>query len=196
MKITSLEFIKSATEPSQYPEDHLPEVAFVGRSNVGKSSLINALVNRRRFAKISSTPGRTRLVNFFRINNRLGFVDLPGYGYAKVPLEIRKSWGPIVERYLTERRSLSLVVVILDLRREPSGDDLTLIDWLSHYDKKMLFVLTKADKLSKNKIVVNRRIIRDSMKVTDSDLITFSAKTGEGKESVWNAIINVMNTQG
>ena len=196
MKITSLEFIKSATEPSHYPEDHLPEVAFVGRSNVGKSSLINVLVNRRRFAKISSTPGRTRLVNFFRINNRLGFVDLPGYGYAKVPLEIRKSWGPIVERYLTERRSLSLVVVILDLRREPSGDDLTLIDWLSHYDKKILFVLTKADKLSKNKIVVNRRIIRDSMKVTDSDLITFSAKTGEGKESVWNAIINVMNTQG
>ncbi len=196
MKITSLEFIKSATEPFQYPEDHLPEVAFVGRSNVGKSSLINVLVNRRRFAKISSTPGRTRLVNFFRINNRLGFVDLPGYGYAKVPLEIRKSWGPIVERYLTERRSLSLVVVILDLRREPSGDDLTLIDWLSHYDKKILFVLTKADKLSKNKIVVNRRIIRDSLKVTDSDLITFSAKTGEGKESVWNAIINVMNTQG
>lgn len=193
MKITLLEFIKSATKPSQYPEDLLPEVAFVGRSNVGKSSLINTLVNRRRFAKTSSTPGRTRLINFFRINSRLSFVDLPGYGYAKVPVEVRKSWGPIVERYLKERQSLSIVVVILDIRREPSADDLMLIDWLFHYNKKMLFVLTKSDKLSKNKIVVNRRIIRDRLKVNESDLITFSAKTGEGKDSIWNAIIDLIN---
>lgn len=193
MKITSIEFVKSATKPSQYPEDLLPEVAFVGRSNVGKSSLINTLVNRKRFAKTSSTPGRTRLVNFFRINNILGLVDLPGYGYAKVPIAVRKSWGPIVETYLEERRHLSLVVVILDMRREPSKDDLMLIDWLNHYGKKMVFVLTKSDKLSQNKIAVNRRIIRDRLEVTDEDLITFSAKTGKGKESVWNAITDVLN---
>ena len=193
MKITAIEFVKSATKPSQYPEDLLPEVAFVGRSNVGKSSLINTLVNRKRFAKTSSTPGRTRLVNFFRINNILGLVDLPGYGYAKVPIAVRKSWGPIVETYLEERRHLSLVVVILDMRREPSKDDLMLIDWLNHYGKKMVFVLTKSDKLSQNKIAVNRRIIRDRLEVTDEDLITFSAKTGKGKESVWNTITDVLN---
>lgn len=193
MKITSIEFVKSATKPSQYPEDLLPEVAFVGRSNVGKSSLINTLVNRRRFAKTSSTPGRTRLINFFRINNRLCFVDLPGYGYAKVPMEIRKSWGPIVENYLKGRQSLRIVVVILDMRREPSADDLMLIDWLRHHDKRMLFVLTKADKLSGNKIAVNRRIIRDRLVADDSGLITFSAKTGEGKDSLWNAIMDMIN---
>lgn len=193
MKITSLEFVKSATKSSHYPESQLPEVAFVGRSNVGKSSLINSLVNRKRFARTSSTPGRTRLVNFFRVNKRFCFVDLPGYGYAKVPLEVRKSWGPIVETYLKGRQSLGLVVVILDIRRNPSEDDLMLIDWLSHYDKQMLFVLTKADKLSKNKIIVHRRMIRETLQVDDAALITFSAKTGEGKERIWNAVTDALN---
>jgi len=196
MKITSLEFIKSATQPAHYPEESLPEVAFVGRSNVGKSSLINTLVNRRRFAKTSATPGRTRLVNFFHVNKRFSLVDLPGYGYAKVPLEVRKSWGPIVERYLKGRQSLSCVVVILDVRRKPSEDDLMLIDWLAHYQKQMLFVLTKADKLSKNKILIQRRMIRESLQVDDADLITFSAKTGEGKERIWNALADTLGGKG
>ena len=121
MKITSAKFIKSATEPAHYPGDGLPEVAFAGKSNVGKSSLINSLVNRKGLAQTSSAPGRTRLINFFTVNDRYSFVDLPGYGYARVPTEMKKKWGPMVEAYLLNRRSLRLVIVIVDIRRELSG---------------------------------------------------------------------------
>ena len=130
MKIQSAEFIKSATRPSDYPEDRLPEIAFIGRSNVGKSSLINRLVLRGRLARTSNTPGRTQLINFFLVNRRHVFVDLPGYGFARVPDAVRRSWGPMLERYLRERRSLRLVVLIMDIRRDPVGEDLDLLAWL------------------------------------------------------------------
>lgn len=188
MKITSAEFIKSATQPAHYPEDPYPEVAFAGKSNVGKSSLINALVHRKKLALTSSTPGRTRLLNFFLINNRFSFVDLPGYGFARVSLEEKKRWGLMVERYLKERSALRLVVLILDIRRDPSDDDLSLMEWLRIYNKNFIVVLTKADKVSKSRAKVRMDSIKKNLGMPVERMILFSARTGEGKTEIWNAI--------
>ena len=189
MKITSVDFIKSAREPSQYPKSSLPEVAFAGRSNVGKSSLINTLVNRKRFARTSTTPGRTRLINFFMINSRVCFVDLPGYGYARVPLSVKRDWGPMVEKYLRERENLCLVILILDVRRDPSEGDLSLLEWLHFYRINVLVILTKIDKLSRNQIKIRQQCIKKILELPlDSNIILFSAKTGEGKGAIWKEI--------
>jgi GTP-binding protein len=190
VKVTSAKFLKSATEPSQYPGESNPEIAFAGRSNVGKSSLINTLLNRKRLARTSAVPGKTQLINFFTINDRLSFVDLPGYGYAKVPLSVKKTWGPMVERYLKERKNLCLVILIIDIRRDPSDDDLALIEWLHHYDVNFIYVLTKVDKLSKNQVIVRRRKIMEFLKtMQDENIILFSSKTGFGKDDVWKRIM-------
>lgn len=189
MKVTSVEFIKSATQPSHYPDGTLPEVAFAGRSNVGKSSLINTLVQRKGLARTSNTPGRTQLINFFSLNDRISLVDLPGYGFAKVPLAVKKNWGPMVEAYLKERDALRLVVLILDIRREPSGDDLTLLRWLELYRIPVLCVLTKTDKLSRGQAIVRRRQIEKILGPPPDALpLLFSAKTGDGREALWKAI--------
>ena len=189
MKITLVDFIKSAREPSQYPKSSLPEVAFAGRSNVGKSSLINTLVNRKRFARTSTTPGRTRLINFFMINNRVCFVDLPGYGYARVPLSVKRDWGPMVEKYLRERENLRLVILILDVRRDPSEGDLSLLEWLHFYRINVLVILTKIDKLSRNQIKIRQQCIKKILELPlDSNIILFSARTGEGKGAIWKEI--------
>jgi GTP-binding protein len=197
MKILSAEFIKSATEPSHYPEGVFPEVAFVGRSNVGKSSLINKLVRQKNLAKTSNTPGRTQLINFFLINHRYAFVDLPGYGFARVPEATRRKWGPMVETYLRERLSLRLVILIMDIRRDPAAGDLDLLKWLNTYRIPVLQVLTKIDKLSKNQVQSRARQIgrtlteaADFKSVTDLEMppILFSAKTGEGKDALWSVI--------
>ena len=194
MKITTVKFIKSANHPAHYPDSDLPEVAFAGRSNVGKSSLINALVNRKNIAKTSGTPGKTRLINFFLINDRLSFVDLPGYGFAKVSSEVKKSWGPMIETYLKERKNLRLVVVILDMRRDPSKDDISLVDWLSHYNRPVIFIVTKADKLSKNQAVVRVRKIRQILEgCNDAEIILFSAKTGLGKDAIWQKLMKSLD---
>ncbi len=193
MKILSAEFIKSATEPSHYPEGVLPEVAFVGRSNVGKSSLINALVRRKNLAKTSNTPGRTQLINFFLINHRYAFVDLPGYGFARVPEAVRRNWGPMVETYLKERSNLRLVILIMDIRRDPAAHDLDLLQWLNDCRIPVLLVLTKIDKLSKSQVWFRARQIEE-MLIKGADLKTatgpvlFSAKTGEGKDVLWSVI--------
>ena len=189
MKITSVDFIKSAREPSQYPKSSLPEVAFAGRSNVGKSSLINTLVNRKRFARTSTTRGRTRLINFFMINNRVCFVDLPGYGYARVPISVKRDWGPMVEKYLRERENLRLVILILDVRRDPSEGDLSLLEWLHFYRINVLVILTKIDKLSRNQIKIRQQCIKKILELPlDSNIILFSARTGEGKGAIWKEI--------
>jgi GTP-binding protein len=188
MKITSAIFIKSATQPAHYPEDPYPEVAFAGKSNVGKSSLINVLVHRKKLALTSSTPGRTRLLNFFLINNRFSFVDLPGYGFARVSLEEKKNWGLMVERYLKERRTLGLVVLILDIRRDPSEDDLSLMRWLRVYNKNFIVVLTKADKVSKSRAKVRMDSIKKDLGMPVERVILFSVRTREGKTEIWNAI--------
>jgi GTP-binding protein len=190
MKIISAEFIKSATDPSHYPEDTFPEIAFAGRSNVGKSSLINALLARKKLARTSNTPGRTQLINFFLVNDKLSFVDLPGYGYAKVPVAVKKSWGPMVEKYLKSRTNLHMVVVILDIRRDPTKDDLSLIRWLYDYNIRPIFVLTKSDKLSKSRVAMRRRAIGDILEVSNDVLVIFSAKTREGRETIWNVIVD------
>lgn len=186
MKITGAQFLKSAVWPPQYPPDTMPEVAFVGRSNVGKSSLINTLVGRKNLAKTSHTPGRTQLINFFTINEKISFVDLPGYGFAKVPQSMKKNWGNMIEAYLRERKNLALVVFILDIRREPTEHDLNLRDWLERYDIPCLYVLTKIDKLSNNQVIAQGRVIEKSLQpAPQNKLILFSAKTGKGKNDIW-----------
>lgn len=194
MKITSAEFIKSAVWPPQYPPSTMPEIAFVGRSNVGKSSLINALVGRKNLAKTSNTPGRTQLINFFTINEKFSFVDLPGYGFAKVPQSVKKDWGNMIEAYLKERLNLCLVVLILDIRRDPSADDLSLRDWLGHYRIPYLYILTKTDKLSNNQTIARKRAIEKALAVSpESKPILFSAKTQKGKSEIWQFIKNHLN---
>jgi GTP-binding protein len=186
MKITSAEFIKSAVWPPQYPPATLPEIAFVGRSNVGKSSLINTLVGRKKLAKTSNTPGRTQLINFFTINEKMSFVDLPGYGFAKVAQLVKKDWGDMIEAYLRERQSLALVVLILDIRRDPSEDDLSLRDWLENYRIPYLYILTKTDKLSNNQSIARKRAIESSLCVSAGGKpILFSAITQKGKDDIW-----------
>ncbi len=193
MNIKSAEFVKSAVKPSQYPPAILPEIAFAGRSNVGKSSLINTLIGRKRLVKTSSTPGRTRLINFFNINQNITFVDIPGYGYAKVPAALKKNWGSMIETYLSTRTTLNGVVFILDVRRTPGQAELNLLDWLDHNRISFALVLTKSDKLSKAKQKLRQALIARVLSVVDEDLILFSAKSRQGKEAVWRAITALLN---
>jgi len=185
MIIKSADFVKSAVKPSHYPPVILPEIAFTGRSNVGKSSLINTLVNRKRLVKTSSTPGRTQLINFFNINNAFSFVDLPGFGYAKVPESIKKTWGPMVETYLLNRKTLKGVVLIMDIRRMPGPHELDFIEWLRYHTIPTILILTKADKLSKSKQMNQHIAITKILGTHRDDLILFSAKTRMGKDATW-----------
>ena len=188
MIIKSAEFVKSAVKPEQYPAAVLPEIAFTGRSNVGKSSLINTLVNRKRLVKTSATPGRTQLINFFLINKTFSFVDLPGFGYAKVPDSVRRKWGPMIETYLSTRKTLKGVVLIMDVRRIPGIQELNFIEWLYYYNIPSMLILTKADKLSKTKQLKQQVTIAKALSVDKDDLILFSAKSRLGKDAVWEAI--------
>ncbi len=192
MIIRSAEFIKSAVNPAHYPPEGLPEVAFAGRSNVGKSSLINTLVNRKRLVKTSATPGRTRLLNFFSINNQIVFVDLPGYGYARVPERVQKTWGPMIETYLSTRTTLKGVVLILDIRRTPGPDENDLMHWMGIHHIPVVPVLTKADKFSKTAQKNRRREIAVALSANADSLICFSAKTRQGKDAVWDAVCRLI----
>ncbi|MGD8837325.1 MAG: ribosome biogenesis GTP-binding protein YihA/YsxC [Desulfobacteraceae bacterium] len=192
MHVKSADFITSAVKAGQYPPPDYPEVAFAGRSNVGKSSLINKLVNRKRLVKTSSTPGRTQLINFFLINEALSLVDLPGYGYAKVPAAVKRQWGPMVESYIANRSSLKAVVLLMDLRRTPRAEEFHLIEWLHHYQLPTILVLTKADKLSKTKQQKQCRNAAETLGVDMDDLLLFSAKSGKGKEVLWELIEQVI----
>ena len=188
MIIKSAKFVKSAAKPSQYPPAVLPEIAFAGRSNVGKSSLINILVNRKHLVKTSSTPGRTQLINFFVINETFSFVDLPGYGYARVPKSIKKNWGPMIETYFSTRETLKGVVFIMDIRRMPDHKELNLIDWFNYFNIYSILILTKADKLSKTKQINQHLSIAKALSVDKKELILFSAKSRQGKGALWHAI--------
>lgn len=192
MKVTSAEFVKSATKPSEYPPGDLPEIAIAGKSNVGKSSLINALVSQKNLARTSSQPGRTQTLNFFRVNGRISLVDLPGYGYAKAPLEVRKAWKPMVESYLQTREEICLVILILDARRGVSPDDLTLVDWLDYHQIPSLIVLTKADKLSQFERARQKKALAGFPLLSGKPISFFSALTGEGKEELWKGIQEVL----
>ena len=186
MKITKAEFIKSAFKEDDWPKDSQPEVAFLGRSNVGKSSLINSLLSVRGLARTSSTPGRTQSLNFFSVNDKFKFVDLPGFGYARVPKNIKSSWGEMATTYLAKRRQLVLSIHIVDSRHEPTKQDLQLHDWLEQSDKPRLVVATKSDKLSHNELKKNLQHI--ARVLDDDSVMAFSAKSGRGREELWRAI--------
>ncbi len=186
--VKSTEFVKSAVKPSQYPPGDLPEIAFAGRSNVGKSSLINALVNRKNLVRTSSTPGRTQLINFFNVNGQFTLVDLPGYGFAKVPLAVKREWGPMMETYLAKRSNLRGTVLILDIRRTPVAEDSLMLQWLRAYDIPPLLVVTKCDKVSKNERAKQADVIARTLGVTKGELCFFSALSKEGTDEVWRRI--------
>ena len=186
--IKSTEFIKSAAKPAHYPPADFPEIAFAGRSNVGKSSLINVLVNRKSLVRTSSTPGRTQLINFFAVNDQFSLVDLPGYGYAKVPLAVKKEWGPMIEAYLSGRPNLCGVVLILDIRRTPVAEDRQMLDWLRAFDIMPILVVTKCDKVSRNERERQAAVIARTLGVERGELTFFSTLTREGKVEIWQRI--------
>lgn len=188
MIVKTAEFVTSAVKPQQYPPPEYPEIAFAGRSNVGKSSLINKIVNRKRLVKTSNTPGRTQLINFFLINDNLSFVDLPGYGYARVPVAVKKQWGPMVETYLASRTTLMGVVLLVDIRRVPRQEEHDLIHWLEAHQRSYRIVVTKADKLSRNKQDGSLRLIAEQFACAREELLLFSAKSGQGLEPLWRAL--------
>ena len=182
------EFIKSALYPKDFPEHDKPEVAFVGRSNVGKSSMINKILGRKKLVKVGKTPGKTRLLNFFDIQDRIVFVDLPGYGYASVSKKEKESWGESIEKYLTGRENLAACVVILDIRREPNDDDIQMLSWFEMFGVKPIVVLTKSDKLSNNQIAKRLSAITKALRVDRSMVTVFSAVSGRGVQDVWEQI--------
>jgi len=193
MIIKESEFVKSATKPDQYPEPIFLEVAFAGRSNVGKSSLINTLINRKNLVKTSSKPGCTQLINFFLINKQISLVDLPGYGYAKVSKTVRSEWGPMVERYLSVRETLRAMVLLIDIRREPQKEELNLIDWFQGHKIPHLIVLTKADKLSKRQQQISITAIAKILGMEEDALIAFSSKTRLGRDRIWQELDLLLN---
>src|SRR6185437_7731669 len=186
MKIMSAEFLKSSFKAVDWPVEQLPEIAFMGRSNVGKSSLINSLLSVRGLARTSSTPGRTQSLNFFMINDKFKFVDFPGFGYARVPREIKSSWGELATGYLAKRRQLVLSIHIVDSRHEPTKQDLQLHEWLEVSDKPRLVVATKSDKLSNNELKKNLGDIARLLNV--DSVMAYSAKSGRGREELWRVI--------
>jgi GTP-binding protein len=198
MHIHQTIFIKSAVKPADYPPVDLPEIAFAGRSNVGKSSLINVLVERKALVRTSSTPGRTQLINFFNVTGvpcSLTLVDLPGYGYARVPLDVKKQWGPMMERYLSGRESLRGVVLILDIRRIPSDEDLQMLDWLRSYQRRPIIVLTKCDKVTKNERARQTAAIAAKLQMDKTLLVHFSALSKDGRNAVWQAIQDAVEVE-
>ena len=186
MKVSSARFVKSAHKPADFPRDQLREIAFAGRSNVGKSRLLNTLVSVKGLARISSSPGRTQSINFFLIDEGAYFVDLPGYGYAKVPRKTQSRWGQLVESYLRDRPQLRLVLLLVDCRIPPTPGDVLMKEWLDHYGIESLVVLTKADKLSRSQL--NRSVWTAGEALETRNLIPFSAVTGLGKNAILNRI--------
>ena len=186
MRISSARFVKSAKQANDFPKDRKPEIAFCGRSNSGKSSLLNALTNSQGLARTSSSPGRTQLINFFLVDGQTYYVDLPGYGYAKVPKGIRDTWGEMIESYLRNREPLKLAIMLVDSRIPPTDSDQTMKEWLDHFGIPNLVVLTKSDKISRNELTKALRICAQTLQT--KEIIAFSAITGFGKDAVLKKI--------
>nr|WP_320190956.1 ribosome biogenesis GTP-binding protein YihA/YsxC [uncultured Desulfobacter sp.] len=203
MKIRAVEFVKSAVKPAQYPEYDFPEIAFAGRSNVGKSSLINTLINRKDMVKTSSRPGCTQLINFFLVKGdvtreevhqgALSLVDLPGYGYAKVSKKIRAQWQPMVETYVRTRNNLLGLILLMDIRRDPGKEELDMVRWLESNQMPCLLVLTKADKLSKTKQLKHLDAVCKTFDRDRNGIVLFSAKTRQGRQTIWDEIRNLID---
>ena len=197
MKIRSSEIVVSAIRKEQYPAEGLPEIALVGRSNVGKSSATNALLNRRNFARTSQTPGKTRTINFYKINNEFYFVDLPGYGYAKVSKSEKDKWGVIMERYLQDRQELCAIFLLVDIRHEPTNDDVMMYEWIKHFGYECVVIATKADKISRGQYQKHFNIIRKKLQLEkDEKIIPISSLKKTGVEEVWDEIIRQYREHG
>ena len=189
MNVHSAEIVISAVSPAQYPDTQLPEIALAGRSNVGKSSFINTLINRKNLARTSSKPGKTQPLNFYLIENALHFVDVPGYGYAKVSKTEREKWGKMIETYLATREQLRAVVSLVDLRHKPSEEDIQMYQFLKYYDIPVIVVATKADKIPRGKWNKHESIVKKALDFDNNDdFILFSSETKMGKEEAWAAI--------
>ncbi|WP_392486315.1 ribosome biogenesis GTP-binding protein YihA/YsxC [Haloimpatiens sp. FM7315] len=189
MEIKKADFVISAVKPEQYPDDKRLEIAFVGRSNAGKSSLINTLTNRKKLAKTSSTPGKTRLVNFFIINDDFYFVDLPGYGYAKVSKAEKSNWSKVIESYLVDREPLRKVVLLVDCRHKPTQDDVSMYKWIKHYSYEPIVVATKIDKISNNEISKNLKVIKETLGMDSGEkIMKFSSLKKRGIEELLEAM--------
>lgn len=187
IKTVNLETVCGIT--SKLPENKLPEVAFAGKSNVGKSSLINALMNRKSYARISAEPGKTQTINFYNINDAVYYVDLPGYGYAKRSQEMKVQWGPMIENYLGTSKQLRRVFLLVDIRHEPSGDDKMMYDWIVHQGYDPIVIATKLDKLKRSQVAKQVKLLRTALNMgEESLLIPFSAQTKQGREEIWDII--------
>lgn len=184
MKITSAEFTISAVNEDQYPKDGLPQIVLIGRSNVGKSSLINNIINRKGLAKTSSVPGKTRTINFYKVNKSFYLVDLPGYGYAKVPLSEKKSWEKVIETYINSSGDIAAFFIILDARRDTTEKEKDIYSWLESFDSEVMTVITKSDKLSSNKVASQKSKIKKALGIKEEDITIFSAETGKGKDEL------------
>ena len=194
MKIIKSELHAIAALPKQYPQDDLPEIAFAGRSNVGKSSFINSMINRANLARTSGKPGKTRTINFYIINDSFRFVDLPGYGYAQVSMTERQKWGKIIEAYLTKRENLKEIVLIVDMRHEPTNQDLIMYNWIKSFGYRGLVIATKADKISKANWQKHTKIIRDKLEIKDMELVVpYSSEKKINLEKVWNIFDSILN---
>ena len=187
VKSLSLETVCGIT--SRLPENTCPEVAFAGKSNVGKSSLINALVNRKSFARTSSEPGKTQTINFYNVNNELYLVDLPGYGYARTSMETREKWGKMIEKYLHTSKMLKAVFLLVDIRHEPPQNDVNMYDWIKYQGFTPVVIATKADKIKRSQLPRQIKLVRDTLGMEKEEiLIPFSAETKQGREEIWKVI--------
>lgn len=196
MKVHNADIVISAVSPKQYPETSMPEIALAGRSNVGKSSFINTLINRKNLARTSSKPGKTQTLNFYIIEDKFHFVDVPGYGYAKVSKTERAKWGTMIETYLTQREQLQAVICLVDIRHKPSQEDVQMYQFLKYYDIPAIVVATKADKVARGKWNKHESIIKKALDFDNNDdFILFSSETKKGKEEAWEVIEGYLNLQ-
>ena len=196
MLVKKAELKAVAVKKNQYPEDTLPEVAFAGRSNVGKSSLLNTLTNRKNLARVSGTPGKTRTINFFQINDAFRIVDLPGYGYAKLSKSATADWGNMMETYLANRENLRLVIQLVDIRHEPTAQDVQMYQWLQHYGLDGVVVATKADKISRNQLRAQMNLIRKTLGMAQDDIVLpVSSLKKTGYEDLWSVIEQIISDE-
>lgn len=197
MNVTKVNLETVCGITSKLPENLLPEFAFAGKSNVGKSSLINGLMNRKSYARTSAQPGKTQTINFYNINEKLYFVDLPGYGYAKVSMEIRAKWGKMIERYLQKSPQLRLVFLLVDIRHEPSENDKDMYAWVVNNGFSPIVIATKLDKINRSQIAKQTKLIRTALQMPkDGILIPFSAETKQGRDEIWQKIEEFLPQEG